>query len=80
MSDERDNPKIDPAHELPWPQGSDPQRIGEDFADPNALDDRRVGKNFEESQFSGSKQLLPKRGTASRCTSFCWCSFACLRW
>jgi multidrug efflux pump subunit AcrA (membrane-fusion protein) len=59
MSDERDNPKIDPAHELPWPQGSDPQRIGEDFADPNALDDRRVGKNFEESQFSGSKHRKP---------------------
>jgi multidrug efflux pump subunit AcrA (membrane-fusion protein) len=37
----------------------DPQKIGEDFADPNALDDRRVGKNFEESQFSGKKRHKP---------------------
>jgi multidrug efflux pump subunit AcrA (membrane-fusion protein) len=37
----------------------DSQKIGEDFADPNALDDRRVGKNFEESQFSGKKHHKP---------------------
>jgi multidrug efflux pump subunit AcrA (membrane-fusion protein) len=59
MSDETKNPKIDPGHELPWPQESDPQRIGEDFEDPNALDDRRVGKNFEESQFSGKRHKKP---------------------
>jgi multidrug efflux pump subunit AcrA (membrane-fusion protein) len=35
------------------------QRIGEDFSDPNALDDRRVGKSFEESQFSGRKHKQP---------------------
>jgi multidrug efflux pump subunit AcrA (membrane-fusion protein) len=63
MADERDergtDRRLDPEHELPWPQESDPQRIGDDFADPNALDDRRVGKNFEESQFSGKKHHKP---------------------
>jgi multidrug efflux pump subunit AcrA (membrane-fusion protein) len=59
MADDRDNPNIDPKHELPWPEESDPHRIGDDFADPNALDDRRVGKNFEESQYSGKKHRKP---------------------
>jgi multidrug efflux pump subunit AcrA (membrane-fusion protein) len=51
MADERDDTRRQ--------QELDSQRIGEDFADPNALDDRRVGKNFEASQFSGKKRHKP---------------------
>jgi multidrug efflux pump subunit AcrA (membrane-fusion protein) len=59
MADERheqiDPKQIDPKHELPWPDESDPAKVGEQFADPNASDDRRVGKSFEETNFSGKK-------------------------
>ncbi len=58
MSDERDN-RMDPEHQLPWPEETDPHRIGEDFADPNSTDDRRLGKNFEDSQFSGKRHHKP---------------------
>jgi multidrug efflux pump subunit AcrA (membrane-fusion protein) len=57
--DPRIEPQLDPKRELPWPKDTDPHRIGEDFADPNALDDRRIGKNFEESQYSGKKHRTP---------------------
>ena len=50
---------IDPAHQLPWPEESDPAKVGDAFADPNSADDRRVGKNFEESNFSGKKPHTP---------------------
>jgi multidrug efflux pump subunit AcrA (membrane-fusion protein) len=57
MADERD--RIDDEHRLPWPEESDPTKVGEVFADPNSLDDRRIGKNFEESNFSGKKHKTP---------------------
>jgi multidrug efflux pump subunit AcrA (membrane-fusion protein) len=57
MADERD--RIDDEHRLPWPEESDPAKVGEAFADPNSMDDRRVGKNFEESNFSGKKHKTP---------------------
>jgi multidrug efflux pump subunit AcrA (membrane-fusion protein) len=61
MADEWDGPKrrIDEEHRLPWPQETDPASVGEQFADPNSADDRRVGKNFEESNFSGKKHAPP---------------------
>jgi len=46
-------------HRLPWPEESDPRRIGEAYADPNALDDRRVGQSFVESQHSGHAHRTP---------------------
>jgi multidrug efflux pump subunit AcrA (membrane-fusion protein) len=53
MADERFENRMD--------ERGDPQQIGEDFADPNALDDRRVGTNFEESQFSGKQRPAPSK-------------------
>lgn len=62
---------IDPAHELPWPQGTSPQTLGDEFAhadradnralgksfeDPNSLDDKRLGKAFEETNTSRKKK------------------------
>lgn len=59
---------------LPWPEGSDPatlgdefqhpekadaRKVGESFADPNSLDDGRIGKSFEEQNFSGKKHHTP---------------------
>jgi multidrug efflux pump subunit AcrA (membrane-fusion protein) len=60
MADERDD-RIDPKHELPWPDESDPAKVGAQFADPNAADDRRVGKSFEESNSSGKRPKPPLR-------------------
>ncbi len=51
MADDRHDP-IDPKHELPWPEESDPAKVGEQFADPNAADDRRLGKEFAETNSS----------------------------
>jgi multidrug efflux pump subunit AcrA (membrane-fusion protein) len=51
MADDRNDP-IDPKHELPWPEESDPASVGEQFADPNSGDDRRLGKRFEETNSS----------------------------
>jgi multidrug efflux pump subunit AcrA (membrane-fusion protein) len=53
------NQRIDPEHSLPWPEESDPAKVGEQFADPNSADDRRVGRNFEETNFSGKKHHAP---------------------
>ena len=67
---------IDPKDEkrLPWPEESDPAKLGEEFAqpelqdermlgrsfaDPNSLDDGRLGKSFEESNFSGKHHKPP---------------------
>ena len=65
MADEQqhpvEQPRVDPEHRLPWPEETDPANVGEQFADPNAADDRRVGKNFEESNFSGRKHKPPMR-------------------
>jgi multidrug efflux pump subunit AcrA (membrane-fusion protein) len=58
MAQDPQNPH-DPSHELPWPGETDPVRVGDAFADPNASDDRRVGRNFEESNFSGKKHPTP---------------------
>jgi multidrug efflux pump subunit AcrA (membrane-fusion protein) len=58
MADERHDP-IDEDRQLPWPDESDPAKVGEQFADPNGTDDRNVGKNFEESNFSGKKRKPP---------------------
>ena len=55
MADDRHDP-IDPKHELPWPEESDPRRVGEQFADPNSGDDRRLGKRFEETNSSRAKR------------------------
>jgi multidrug efflux pump subunit AcrA (membrane-fusion protein) len=54
MADDRNDP-IDPKHELPWPEESDPDKVGEQFADPNSGDDRRLGKRFEETNSSRAK-------------------------
>jgi multidrug efflux pump subunit AcrA (membrane-fusion protein) len=54
MADELHHPN-DGERKLPWPEESDPLRIGARFADPNAGDDVRLGKSFEESNFSGKK-------------------------
>ena len=54
MADDRHDP-IDPKHELPWPEESDPAKVGEQFADPNSGDDRRLGKRFEETNASKAK-------------------------
>jgi multidrug efflux pump subunit AcrA (membrane-fusion protein) len=48
--------RLDPEHQLPWPEEADPHRVGDAFADPNSLDDRRVGKNFVDTQFSGKRR------------------------
>jgi multidrug efflux pump subunit AcrA (membrane-fusion protein) len=53
------NHPLDPEHQLPWPEETDPARVGQAFADPNSADDRRVGRNFEESNFSGKKHHTP---------------------
>jgi multidrug efflux pump subunit AcrA (membrane-fusion protein) len=53
------NQRFDAEHSLPWPEQSDPAKVGEQLADPNAADDRRVGRNFEESNFSGKKHHAP---------------------
>jgi len=59
---------------LPWPEESDPAKLGdefadttatdrhaiaESFADPNALDDQRIGKNFVETNSSAKKKHKP---------------------
>lgn len=62
-------------HKLPWPEESDPAKLGEafeqqprhaderalgqSFADPNSLDDGRLGRSFEESNFSGKHHKPP---------------------
>jgi multidrug efflux pump subunit AcrA (membrane-fusion protein) len=58
MADDRHDP-IDPKHELPWPEENDPAKVGEQFADPNAGDDRRLGKRYEETNSSGTKHGPP---------------------
>jgi multidrug efflux pump subunit AcrA (membrane-fusion protein) len=58
MADDR-NDRIDPKHELPWPEESDPKSVGEQFADPNSGDDRRLGKGFEETNSSRRKHAPP---------------------
>jgi multidrug efflux pump subunit AcrA (membrane-fusion protein) len=62
MADDRHD-RIDEEHRLPWPEETDPTKVGEQFADPNSLDDRRVGRNFEETNFSGKKHHTPLRET-----------------
>ena len=57
--DDKRHDRTDPEHRLPWPDESDPGKVGDQFADPNATDDRRVGKNFEDSNFSGKKHKPP---------------------
>jgi len=62
-----------PGHQLPWPEDSDPSRLGDEFADassrdnrklansfadPNSLDDARMGKSFVETN-STHKAKLP---------------------
>jgi multidrug efflux pump subunit AcrA (membrane-fusion protein) len=47
--------KHDPKHELPWPEESDPAKVGEQFADPNSADDRRLGKEFAQTNSSRAK-------------------------
>ena len=60
---------------LPWPEESDPAKLGEQFVhqpqrederelgrsfeDPNSLDDGRLGKSFEEANFSGKHHTTP---------------------
>jgi multidrug efflux pump subunit AcrA (membrane-fusion protein) len=61
MADDRNDPMDDPKHQLPWPEESDPANVGEQFADPNAGDDRRLGKRFEETNSSRKKQMPPLR-------------------
>jgi multidrug efflux pump subunit AcrA (membrane-fusion protein) len=58
MAEDPKNPQ-DSSHRLPWPEETDPAKVGDSFADPNASDDRRVGRNFEESNFSGKKHPTP---------------------
>ncbi|MGA7155213.1 MAG: efflux RND transporter periplasmic adaptor subunit [Acidobacteriaceae bacterium] len=53
---------MDPKRELPWPEESDPANVGAQFADPNAADDRRVGKNFEETNSSRRRKETPPLG------------------
>jgi multidrug efflux pump subunit AcrA (membrane-fusion protein) len=60
MAEDPNNPH-DPSHQLPWPEETDPAKVGDAFADPNASDDRRVGRNFEESNFSGKKHHTPPK-------------------
>jgi multidrug efflux pump subunit AcrA (membrane-fusion protein) len=61
MAEERDERHVPNSeeHRLPWPQESDPHCVGEQFADPNATDDRRLGRSFEESNSSGKKHRRP---------------------
>ena len=58
MADDR-NERIDPKHELPWPEESDPKSVGEQFADPNAADDRRLGREFQETNSTHKKHTPP---------------------
>ncbi len=58
MADDRNDP-IDPKHELPWPEESKPENVGEQFADPNSGDDRRLGKGFEETNSSRKRHGEP---------------------
>jgi multidrug efflux pump subunit AcrA (membrane-fusion protein) len=61
MAEDRDERHVPNSeeHRLPWPEESDPQHVGQQFADPNATDDRRLGRSFEESNFSGKKHRKP---------------------
>ena len=83
MADERKD-SIDPKHELPWPEESDPANVGAQFADPNFMDDRRVGKNFIETNSSPEEEGEAAAGGADslagesrgRCIGSClrlWC-------
>ena len=58
MADDR-NDRIDPKHELPWPEESDPRSVGEQFADPNSADDRRLGKEFRGDATRARKKHTP---------------------
>jgi multidrug efflux pump subunit AcrA (membrane-fusion protein) len=64
----------EPGHQLPWPEESDPTRLGEEFAnpngaddkklansfaDPNSVDDGHIGKSFIETNASGKKKKAP---------------------
>ncbi len=40
-------------------RATDAHRLAESFADPNAQDDARIGKSFEETNFSGKKHKPP---------------------
>ncbi|MFC6645720.1 efflux RND transporter periplasmic adaptor subunit [Granulicella cerasi] len=51
----------DDEKKLPWPEETDPAKVGEAFADPNSLDDRRVGHNFEDANSSAKKHHKPLR-------------------
>jgi multidrug efflux pump subunit AcrA (membrane-fusion protein) len=35
-------------HQLPWPDESDPARLGDEFSDPNFRDDRKLAKSFAD--------------------------------
>jgi multidrug efflux pump subunit AcrA (membrane-fusion protein) len=59
MAERDDERDMRPDHQLPWPEETDPAKVGEQFADPNSADDRRVGRNFEETNFSGKKHHEP---------------------
>jgi multidrug efflux pump subunit AcrA (membrane-fusion protein) len=58
MADDQ-NDRIDPKHELPWPEEGKPENVGAQFADPNAGDDRRLGREFAEANASGKKHGAP---------------------
>lgn len=75
MADDRDDEKRrDDERRPPWPEETDPSRLGErfeqgptpeqqqlarSFADPNALDDARLGKSFEETNSSRRRKKPP---------------------
>jgi multidrug efflux pump subunit AcrA (membrane-fusion protein) len=50
---------IDPKHELPWPEESKPENVGAQFADPNSGDDRRLGREFAETNSSKKHEQPP---------------------
>ena len=69
---------------LPWPEESDPAKLGdefadttsvdrhaiaESFADPNSLDDARIGKNFVETNSSAKKKHKPLKEVIHKPTS-----------
>jgi multidrug efflux pump subunit AcrA (membrane-fusion protein) len=58
MADHRNDPN-DPKYQLPWPEESDPARVGDQFADPNAADDRLIGKSFEKTNSSRKEHKPP---------------------
>ena len=51
------SPQRDPGHSLPWPEGSDPARLGERFEHGASPGQRELGAGFERSNEASEHEL-----------------------